>query len=160
MKYKLITSSVLVIIVYSSFAQKKITRANHQPRFHASIQIMNHQTVKGLLVQLEDSSVILYPRTRKGFRKEVKLDQVVIAWSQIQQIKLKKKNGLFKGVLIGGAIGFAPVIFGEVGAYVALVAFPLGIITGAIVGITSGKKYTINGNYAAFNKMKKRYKNS
>jgi len=155
MKYKLISSFTLFFIVYSSSAHN-ITSANHRPRYHASIQTMNGKIVKGLLMQLNDSSVILYPGKRKKLRKEVIHDSVVIAYSQIQQIKLKKKYGLLKGLLIGGAIGFAPVLFGEGGAYVALLAFPIGIITGAIVGGTSSKKYFINGNYSAFNKMKKK----
>lgn len=160
MKCKLISSCVLLTIVYSSFAQKNITTSNHRPRYHAFIQIINDKEVKGLLVQLEDSSVVLYPGKRKDLRKGVTRDSVAIAYSRIKHIKLKKKNGLLKGLLIGGAIGFAPAFFGEGGAYVALVAFPLGIITGAIVGSTSGKKYAINGSYAAFNKMKKKYKNN
>ncbi|MEO7048300.1 MAG: hypothetical protein ABI091_23575 [Ferruginibacter sp.] len=159
MKYKFISSFVLLIIVHSSFA-RNITTANHRPRYYASIQTMNGKIVKGLLLQMEDSSVALFPGKWKKIRKGVIHDSVVITYLQARQIKLKKKNSLLKGLLIGGGIGFAPAFFGEGGAYVALLTFPIGIITGAIVGITSGKKYFINGNYAAFNKMKKRYSSS
>jgi hypothetical protein len=53
----------------------------------------------------------------------------------------KKKHYILKGILIGGAIGFAPIIFGEGGAYAAMITFPAGIITGAILGIRANKKY-------------------
>jgi len=62
---------------------------------------------------------------------------------------------LLQGLAIGGVIGLSPIVFGQGGAFVAILTFPVGIITGAIVGATSSEKYFINGNYAAFNKMKK-----
>lgn len=155
MRFRIIFSFVFYIIVYSSFSQTKHS-TNHRPRYYASIQEKSDKIERGLLVRLEDSSAILYPGKWKRFRKSVINDSVVIAYSQILKIKLKKKNGLLKGLLIGGVIGFAPAFFGEGGSYVAAFSLPIGIITGAIIGSTSHRKFFINGNYASFNKMKKK----
>lgn len=157
MKYKLISSCALLIIVYYSFTNENIATANHQPSFYASVQTMNDEIVKGLLLQLEDSLVILYPGTRKEFSKGLKLDPVVIAWSKIKQIELGKKDGLSKDLPIDGAIGFASAFSREIEPYAGVFSFPIAIITRALAGNTSGKKYTINGNYTAFNKIKKGY---
>ncbi|MEO8961055.1 MAG: hypothetical protein ABI325_04185 [Ginsengibacter sp.] len=157
MKFKLISSTALLIFAYSSIAQKNIITTNQEPRYRASIQTVHHKIVKGLLLQLEDSSVILYLGNRKEFRKGRIHDSVLIAYSQVHQINLKKQNGLVNGFLIGGGIGLAPVVFGEGGAYVAILTFPIGIITGSIVG-ASGKTYNIDGKYFAFKKMKKKIK--
>jgi hypothetical protein len=51
------------------------------------------------------------------------------------------------------AVGFAPVVFGQGGAFVATVSFPLGVIIGSIVGATSKKKFIINGDLQAFQKF-------
>jgi hypothetical protein len=158
MRYKLIFSGTLSIIVLSAFAQKKITNARHWPRYHASIQTMNDKTINGLLIQMADSSMVLYKGEWKELRKDVVRDSVAIMYSQIRQIKLKKQNGFLNPLAIGMAIGLAPAFFGEGGGYVAVLTIPLGIITGVIVGITSPKKYTIKGNYTAFDKMKKKFK--
>jgi hypothetical protein len=155
MKYKLISSCAFLIIVYSSFAQKAAS-GNYQPRYYASITSMDNKIKKGVMIQLNDSSVALYPdKWRKFYNKRITHDTVVIAYSQIQKIKLKKQGRLLKGLAIGGVIGLSPIVFGQGGAFVAILTFPVGIITGAIVGATSSEKYFINGNYAAFNKMKK-----
>lgn len=53
----------------------------------------------------------------------------------------KHKHYILKGILIGGAIGLAPIVFGEGGAYVAVFSFPLGLIVGGIVGNNTRKKH-------------------
>jgi hypothetical protein len=126
--------------LYSSFAQNTAS-GNFQPRYYASIQTIDDKMVKGLLMQMENLSMILYPGKWKELSKEAVHDSIVIAYSQIQQIKLKKKSKLLKGLLIGGGIGLAPIVFGQGGAFAAILSFPLGIITGAIVGSTSSKKF-------------------
>ena len=53
----------------------------------------------------------------------------------------KKKHYILRGILIGGAIGIAPVAFGEGGAYVAVFSFPAGLITGAILGASAKRRH-------------------
>ncbi len=53
----------------------------------------------------------------------------------------RKKHYILRGMLIGGAIGIAPVVFGEGGAYVAVFSFPAGLITGAILGAAAKRRH-------------------
>jgi hypothetical protein len=86
------------------------------------------------------------------------------SYPDISKIETHKKNGFLKGTLIGAGIGLAPVIVssifgeGEGGAYVSIITFPLGIITGAIIGGTSKKKFYINGEASKFHSFHKRMK--
>jgi hypothetical protein len=41
--------------------------------------------------------------------------------------------------------------------YVAIFTFPLGIITGSVIGATSRKKYEIKGDPQAFAKFTRKY---
>ena len=51
-------------------------------------------------------------------------------------------SGALKGALIGGGIGLLPIVAGQGGGYVAIITFPVGLITGAIIGGTSKKKHS------------------
>lgn len=53
----------------------------------------------------------------------------------------RKKHYVVRGILIGGAIGILPVVFGEGGAYVSIITFPAGLITGAILGLKAKRKH-------------------
>ena len=53
----------------------------------------------------------------------------------------KKKHYILRGMLIGGAIGIAPVVFGQGGGYVAIFTFPTGLITGAILGASARRRH-------------------
>ena len=106
--------------------------------------------VKGVLAGRSGSDLLLYPGSLKEKKKNIDYPFVRIPFGNITTIKTKKPNGLIKGLLIGGGIGFAPVIFGEGGAYVAIIAFPLGIVTGTLICATSKKKFSLNGDYRLF----------
>jgi hypothetical protein len=49
------------------------------------------------------------------------------------------------------------VFFGQGGAYVAVLTFPLGIITGSIVGATSKRRYVIKGDAQALAQFTRKY---
>ena len=106
--------------------------------------------LKGVLAGRSGTDLLLYPGSLKEKKKNIDYQLVRINFDNITIIKTKKPNGLIKGLVTGGAIGFAPVIFGEGGAYVAIIAFPVGIITGTLIGASSKKKYMINGDYTSF----------
>ena len=57
---------------------------------------------------------------------------------------------------IGALIGISPIIFGQAGAYIAIVSFPVGIVTGTIVGATSRKKFNINSSKENFAKFRQK----
>ena len=108
---------------------------------------------RGVLTGGFANGLLIYPGSMKDYLKQVRLQPVSISYENIGKIKTKRRGGILKGIGLGGAIGFAPVIAGEGGAYVALMAVPLGVVTGAIVGATSKKKYVINGDAQAFRKF-------
>jgi hypothetical protein len=109
--------------------------------------------VEGKLAGRSGKNLLVYPKAMK--KQKANMDYTVerIPYQNITTIQTKKQQwhgGMLKGMLIGGGLGFAPVFGGEAGAYVALLAFPIGLITGAIVGGTSKKKYRIHGNYQPY----------
>jgi hypothetical protein len=158
MKRRLISSFIFLLSVCFSFAQNTAS-GTYRPRYYASVTSTDSKIQKGVMIQLNDSSIVLYPGNwQKFYNEKIIQDSVAITYSHIQQIKLKKRGGLVKGLAIGGVIGLSPIVFGQGGAFVAILSFPVGIITGAIVGATSSKKYFINGNYVVFHKMEKRVK--
>jgi hypothetical protein len=109
--------------------------------------------VEGKLAGRSGNNLLVYPRVMKKQKAKEEFALKRIPYQNITSIQTKKQQGLggmLKGMLIGGGIGFAPVIAGEGGAYVAVLAFPIGIITGAIVGGTSKKNYSINRNYQSY----------
>jgi len=106
--------------------------------------------LKGVLAGRSGSYLLLYPGSLKEKKKNIDYQLVRISFENITITKTKKPNGLVKGQLLGGSIGFAPVIFGEGGAYVAIITFPLGVVAGILIGATSKKKYLINGDYTSF----------
>ena len=84
-----------------------------------------------------NSVSFVYEGTISEYNTQSANKTISIDYKNIRTIKTKKRGGLLKGVLIGGVIGFAPAFFGEGGGYVAIITFPVGLITGSIVGATS-----------------------
>ena len=109
--------------------------------------------VKGKLAGRSGNDLLVNTRSteKQGARGDSALER--IPYQHITSIQTKKHRwlgGMLKGMLIGGGIGFAPVAGGYGGALVAVFTFPLGFITGAIVGGTSKKHYTINQSYQPY----------
>jgi hypothetical protein len=96
--------------------------------------------VRGLLTAVSDSVLLIDESNGTSG----------IAYYNIDKIKTRKKGSTLKGLGIGAGIGIIPAFFGEGGAYAAVITFPVGIITGTIIGATSKKKYTINGSATSF----------
>ena len=108
---------------------------------------------RGLLIGYSATTLLIYPGSTTEFYKEKSPQTKSLIYENISLIRVKKINGLIKGLLIGGGIGVAPVVLGYGGAIVAVFTLPVGIITGSIVGATSKKKYEINGDITAFQKF-------
>ena len=113
----------------------------------------DNKELQGVLTGYSATTVQVYAGTINELKKDASPRSQSISYENIDLIKTKKPKGLLKGLLIGGAIGLFPIVFGEGGAYVAIISFPIGIITGTIIGATSKKKYLINGDQEAFKKF-------
>jgi hypothetical protein len=114
--------------------------------------------LKGVFSGASDSMLFVYEGTIDAYNKQASHKTISIDYKNIRIIKIKKRGGLLKGLLIGAVIGLAPAFFGEGGAYAAVITLPVGIITGAIIGATAKKKYAINGGERAFRQFIEKYK--
>ncbi|MEP6615767.1 MAG: hypothetical protein ABJA57_04280 [Ginsengibacter sp.] len=126
--------------------------------FPASLTTMENTKIAGLITDINDSSVILIAE-KKINRNNAHSRE--INFSDIMEIKLRKKHHFLNSLGIGAGVGLLPVIGGiiigkgEGAAIVSVFTFPVGIITGGIVG-ASRKKFGINGNAESFYQFKKR----
>ncbi len=117
----------------------------------------NNSAVKGVLIGASDSVLVVYQGSISAYKKESSPALMRINYKNIRLIKIKKSGGVLKGALIGGVIGFTPAFFGEGGAYAAIITLPAGLITGAIIGATSKRKYAIHGDAKAFGKFRHKW---
>jgi hypothetical protein len=123
------------------------------------------QQLKGLLLDIRDTSVLIYPGKRKEWRSKTIYTPVEFNYTNIQQMKLKKKNAALKGMLIGGGIGtsifagsflFPNRMEKNHHSFFTFPAIPLWFIAGAIIGGKNKKKFHINGYRPVFNEFQKR----
>lgn len=112
---------------------------------------------KGVLVGASDSTLFIYPGNMSAYWKDTSSQLVNINYEKIHIIKVKKNGGFSKGLWIGAGIGLLPLVFGQGGAYVAIFTFPLGIITGSVIGATAKKKYEINRDLQPFARFTHKY---
>ena len=163
MRNKIFFLVPFLFIAYISFAQKR-SGYNERPRYKISLQTTDGKMVKGLLIDIKDSSITVFPGNSNRIGSEEMSHVQKIDYTQMQQIKLKRRNALINTIGIGAGIGILPALVGgifgrstgEGGAYVSLVAVPLGIITGAVIGATSRKKFNVHGEFYQFHGFKKR----
>lgn len=136
-------------IIASKISAQTNTVKNQKPQW-VWVYTTNVKMQKGILAGRTDSALLLFRGRRKDFKKQESPPLVKIHYANITTIKTRSKFGFLKGLGIGGGIGFAPALFGEAGAYVAVVSFPTGLIAGSSIGFNAKKKNKINGDYAAF----------
>ncbi|PWU05113.1 MAG: hypothetical protein C5B52_00275 [Bacteroidetes bacterium] len=153
MKSKLLALAVLFVASSNLIAQ------NSNPielnfKYKIWITTTSGNLIKGVLLSVSDSSVKIFPGTYGDLKKQKNYTIINQDYSTISEIKIKKRAGWLKGMGIGALIGASPVLFGEAGAYVAIVSFPLGVVVGTIVGATSKKKFEINAELQNFNKFR------
>ncbi len=141
-----------------------------KPRHTIRIFTLNSSTVDGILTSINDSAVFIYPGNFREWKQQKTFPITITPYSTINKIQTKKRNGILKGVVIGAGIGIMPVLLdaiftpkggtksGEGGAYISLVAVPLGTLVGGIVGATSKKKFQIGGDETKFQRFRKKIK--
>lgn len=139
--------------VYSLAVWGQTYSEKNQKPIRVWIYTTDAKMQKGILAGRTDSTLLLYQGSKKAYEKQEAPHLADIHYKNITIIKTRSKLGFLKGMGIGAGIGIAPVVFGEGGAYVAVVSFPTGLITGTIIGANSKKKHRINGDFAAFQKF-------
>jgi hypothetical protein len=145
---KTVQALLIFLLPVKMFAQQD-TLVTEKP-VTISIYTKQGNKLTGILAGRSGEELLLYPGTWKEKKNNTAYQLVRIHYSSINTIKTKRPNGFVKGLLIGGTVGAAPLLFGEGGAYVAVASLPTGLLTGGIIGASSKKKYTINGEYPAF----------
>ena len=152
--------SLLWLMLFSlNLAAQNDTLVTRKP-VNIWVHTSDGNLVKGKLAGRSGNHLLVNTRATEmqGVRGGYTLER--IPYQHITIIRTKKQQGfggMLTGMLIGGAIGFAPVLGGEAGAYVAVLAFPVGLITGAIVGGTSKKHYRINQSYQPYLRFTNRH---
>ena len=149
---KLSMFALALQITLPSLALGAVLFDSTKPRFKITLFTISGNRIKGVLLKTSSDNVSLYPGKFAHWKRRESIAPITTPVESIREIHLKKRNGLLKGALIGIGIGISPVLIssafgrGEGGAYISIVALPLGLILGSIIGITSKKKYTISGN--------------
>lgn len=127
-----------------------------KPSHKILLKTKEGNTFKGLLLTVNDSSLVAYPGKWREWRNGKKYRSVHFYYTRIEEVILKEKGRIAKGMVIGGAAGLLPVVAGktngasEPAGNILLVTVPAGIITGAVLAGKSGKRYWINGNIEQF----------
>ena len=120
------------------------------------LKTVEGNSFRGLLLSVNDSSLVAYPGKWKEWRKGKKYRSVHFYYTRIEEVILKEKGRIAKGMVIGGVAGLLPVVASktngtsEPAGNILLVTVPVGIITGAVLAGRSGKRYWINGNIEQF----------
>ncbi len=150
---------ILLIIggIYPFTASAQTTAAKGQKARMIWVYTKQGSLQKGVLYGSSDTSLLIYQGRMNEYLNQKRHELASIIYENIGIIKTKKHGGLLKGLLIGAGIGLAPIVFGQEGAFVAFVSFPLGIVIGSIVGVISKKRYVINGDLTRFQKFANKY---
>lgn len=143
---------VFIAIISSKIPAQTEMVKNKKPDW-VWVYTMDGKMQKGILAGRTDSSLFLFQGRRKDFRKQETPPLEEVHYKNITSIKTRSKFGFLKGLGIGGSIGFVPALFGEGGAYVAVLTFPTGLIAGSSIGFNTKKKNKINGDFATFQKF-------
>lgn len=157
---------VLTLSGYCLSAQQNKTNTI-KPRFGIELTTMQGNMLKGLLLSVKDTSIIIYPGKKKEWNKKMEYYPVIFGCSNLREIKLKKKSGAVKGMLAGSNIGLSAIpttivlnnatAKGE-NSNNAVIVVPAGIIGSAYMGSKSKKNFNINGNKKAFIEFQKQIK--
>jgi len=148
------------MVTSSNVTEKIIQWTKKRSRLPLPVYLntVDERSMAGTIQSISDSAIIF---SAKPGSKQGEANNMEISYTNIRQIKIRNKNGILKGFFYGTGIGLLPAIGGAIigkgegGAYVSVITFPLGVITGTLIG-TSRKKFNINGNASSFSDFKKR----
>lgn len=159
---KLAALMIMILNVNFIYPQEKIKKVKI---YKTWVSLMDESEIHGILYQLKDSSILV---TNMKMEESQEIDI-----KDIQKIKIRRKNSIGRGAIIGGASGL--VVGGLIGYmngddedsdnglnFIAMSAeekavssgilfMTLGAGTGILIG-TIKKKFDINGNISNYNK--------
>lgn len=91
MKFKLLLSVLLVLL--NSFASAQTMQdVNPNPRYRIALNTVDGSSMKGLLIGIEDSAIILFPGALKQWKSNAEVKTMEIGYMQIRKIYLKEKR--------------------------------------------------------------------
>ncbi len=118
--------------------------------------------LKGLMLVTYDSVVVIYPGNRKEWNKNKEYKAAVYSYTKIKKIIVKKNGRVIKGIAIGTSIGALPMFAAlskneKAGlADFSAITIPAGMIAGAVLGLTSQRKFSINASDSLFHAFQNR----
>lgn len=99
---KLITVILLLISTTGLFAQTDPVNGKI-PVYPVQLTTVNDNILKGLLLEVKDTSVLIYPGKFKEWKKNKKYKPVEFGYSNILKLELKRKNLKWKKYAINGS---------------------------------------------------------
>lgn len=100
---KTITTIVLLTVTFNSFAQSNSV-SSEKPIYGIHLTTMNENMLKGLLLEVRDSSVLIYPGKFKEWKKDIKYKPVEFGYPNIREMALKTKYRPWKKYYINGSL--------------------------------------------------------
>ena len=100
---KFITVIIFLISTLNLFAQSN-SIGGENPIYGIHLTTMNDNMLKGLLLEVKDTSVMIYPGKFKEWKKGIKYKPVEFGYSNIRELALKRKNHAWKRYFIKGSL--------------------------------------------------------
>ena len=99
---KTITTIVLLTVTFNLFAQSN-SISGEKTIYGIHLTTINGNILKGLLLEVKDTSVLIYPGKFKEWKKDIKYKPVEFGYSNIRELALKRKNHSRKKYYIDGS---------------------------------------------------------
>jgi len=99
---KLIAAIILLTGATVLFAQTD-SGDSKIPAYNILLTTVNDNILKGLLLEVKDTSVLIYPGKCKEWKKNIKYKPVEFGYSNIRELELKSKNLRWKRYAINGS---------------------------------------------------------
>lgn len=172
MKQHSILLAAFIFISLGCYAQNDTTIKHpypwpeKKPKYIIRLETSSGNKMKGLLVNKNDSSLILFPGGSEKWKNRNSFSPGNFSDYQVESIHIHKRNSVAKGALIGLGVGFAIPLLGalvspvnaQAFGFVAVVTVPMGPIVGAIIGASSGRKFHIGGQRKNFQDFSRKVK--
>ena len=128
--------------------------------YQVSITTLQGYRLSGLLLEVSDSGLLVYPGNWKEWKKKQNFQPVFIPSTKVEVLVLKHRKRVFRGAMVGVGLtaGMLVVaIAGSEGAgYLSLLGGPLAPVLGAVAGKCTKRKFSISGNTEAYLQFRKK----
>ena len=96
---------ICCMLLANVYSQESQLIKHNVPVYRVRVTTMQDNVLKGLLTEVKDSSLVIYPGKRKEWKHRVHYPPVEFGYSNIKQASVKCKNGSWRSMLIGGNVG-------------------------------------------------------